>query len=227
MKRAILSVLMSTMVLGGTALGADLNWNAGGSTNFYTPTSAFQWQGFYAGINGGYGFGTSEFDPAAGGADSDNDTGGFSLGGQAGYNVDMGGFVLGAETDLQWSSIAFEEEIGGGNTLSSGIDAYGTLRGRAGMTFDRVMPYVTGGLAYGWGSVAVEDADGVRTTQTNNHLGWTVGAGLEAAATENITFKAELLYVDLGAQDYSSAPGGTSEVSQRFTVVRAGVNYKF
>lgn len=226
MKRAILSALAGAMVLGGTAQGADLGWNDG-SSNFYSPTSAFQWQGFYAGINAGYGWGSSEFDPAAGGASADNDTSGWQLGAQAGYNVDMGGFVLGAETDLQWSSIAFEEDIGGGNTLTAGIDGYGTLRGRAGMTFDRVMPYVTGGLAYGWGSVAVEDAAGVETTQTNTHMGWTIGAGLEAAATDNVTFKAEFLYVDLGGQDYVSAPGGGSEVSQRFSVVRAGVNYKF
>jgi outer membrane immunogenic protein len=226
MKR-LLCPLFAVALLSGTAHGADLGWNGGGNaSNFYSGTSAFMWQGFYAGVNGGYGFGTAEFDPALGGASSENDTGGFQLGGQAGYNVDMGGFVLGAETDLQWTSIAFDEDVVGG-TLTAGIDGYGTLRGRAGMTFDRVMPYVTGGLAYGWGSVKVEDGAGVTTSQTNMHTGWTVGAGLEAAATDNITFKAEFLYVDLGTQDYISAPGGTSDVNQRFSVVRAGINYKF
>ncbi|UXN75311.1 hypothetical protein N8D56_11150 [Devosia sp. A8/3-2] len=51
--------------------------------------------------------------------------------------------------------------------------------------------------------------------------------GLEAAATENITVKAEYLYVDLGTQTYSGLPGGSIDATQRFSVVRAGINYKF
>jgi len=228
MNRVVLFVLTGALALSSSlANGADLGWNeTGNSSNFYSNTSAFQWQGFYAGVNGGYGWGTLELDPAAAGASSDNDIDGWQAGIQAGYNVDMGGFVLGAETDIQWSSIAFSDDLGIGE-FKAGMDGYGTLRGRAGATFDRVMPYVTGGLAYGFGNVSVTDGLGVTTSQGKTHLGWTVGAGLEAAATDTLTIKAEYLYVDLGTQSYISAPGGTSDVTQRFSVVRAGVNYKF
>ena len=226
MKHAILSVFAGALLLTGTAHGADLDWNGGGGSTLYSGTSAFQWGGFYAGVNGGYAWGTAEREPAAGGPSTEDNTGGFALGAQAGYNFDMGGFVLGAETDLQWAAISHDEDIPGG-TLTAGVDGFGTVRGRAGVTFDRVMPYITGGLAYGWGTVSVEDGAGVKTSQDNTHVGWTVGAGLEAAAADNITFKAEFLYVDLGAQTYTSAPGPALDVSQRFGIVRAGLNYKF
>ena len=228
MTRKLILALSSAALLTTTAAAADLGWNAGAaSTEMFSGTSVFQWSGFYAGVNGGYGFGTLSREPVGGGVVTENNTGGWSLGGQAGYNVDMGGFVLGGEADLQWASIGHSEDLGAPGTLKANVDGFGTVRARAGLAFDRVMPYVTGGAAFGRGTVSMTDPADLVTSQTNTHMGWTVGAGLEAAATDNITIKAELLYVDLGSQTYTTAPGGDIDVSQRFGVVRAGVNYKF
>ena len=58
-------------------------------------------------------------------------------------------------------------------------------------------------------------------------MGWTAGVGLEAQATSNISIKAEYLYVDLGTQTYGGLPIGSIDATQRFSVVRAGLNYKF
>jgi outer membrane immunogenic protein len=227
--RTLALALATTALLTATAQAADLGWNGNTSPvgNLYSGTSAFQWTGFYAGVNGGHGFGTVSREPAGGGVVSDNNTGGWALGAQAGYNVDMGGFVLGGEADLQWSSISYDEKLGAPGTLKAGVDGFGTVRARAGVAFDRVMPYVTGGVAFGNSTISLTDPANVVTSQTNTHMGWTIGAGLEAAATDNITLKAEYLYVDLGTQSYSTAPGGNIDVTQRFGVIRAGINYKF
>lgn len=228
MKHAAI-VLGGALLLTGTAQGADLSWNGGAAaTPFYSSSSAFNWSGFYAGVNAGYGGGSSIREATVGGPEIEDNTGGWSAGGQVGYNMDMGGgFIAGVEADGQWSSIGFDEDIGAAGTFESGIDAYGTLRGRAGMAFDRVMPYVTAGAAVGRGTMSTTDAANVVTSQSNTHLGWTVGAGLEAAATDNLTIKAEYLYVDLGTQTYSGLPGGSVDGTQRFSLVRAGLNYKF
>lgn len=228
MTRTLILALTSAALLTASAQAADLGWSGGNASpvNMYTPSSAFQWSGFYAGVNGGYGFGNVSREPVGGGPVTNNNTGGWELGGQAGYNMDMGGFVIGAEADLQWSNIGYEAVIGA-NTAKASIDGFGTVRARAGIAFDRVMPYVTGGVAYGRGTVSSTTGAGVVTSQSNTHLGWAVGAGLEAAATDNITLKAEYLYVDLGSQPYTTAPGGNSDVGQRFGVIRAGINYKF
>ncbi|SMQ75689.1 outer membrane immunogenic protein [Devosia lucknowensis] len=224
MKHSLLA-LSALLLAAASAQAADLNWaNNNATSPMYSPTSAAQWTGFYAGVSGGYGWGTTGITPANPGGQVNNNSGGWTLGGQAGYNVDMGGFVLGGEADLQWANIGYSEPIGGG-TFTAKTDMFGTLRARAGVPVGQVMPYATLGVAYGRGSATVDT--GVTTTQTANHFGWTAGVGLEAQATNNLSFKAEYLYVDLGSQAYNGLGIGARDVTQRFSVVRAGVNYKF
>src|SRR5690606_25490980 len=160
------------------------------------------------------------------GGQTDNNSSGWMLGGQVGYNMDMGGFVVGGETDLQWANIGYSEPVAGGGTFEAKTDFFGTLRARAGVPVGQVMPYATLGIAYGRGSAKIDD--GVTTIQTANHFGWTAGLGLEAQATANLSFKAEYLYVDLGSQAYNGLPTvGDRDIGQRFSVVRGGLNYKF
>ncbi|MCS6762343.1 MAG: porin family protein [Candidatus Devosia symbiotica] len=204
----------------------DLGWNSGSST-MYSPTPASSWEGFYAGINAGYGWGSLVCQPVGGGAKSENNSGGWQLGAEAGYNMDMGSFVLGAEGDIQFASIGYEQNLGITGKLKSGMDVYGTIRGRTGMTFGAVMPYLTGGFAAGRGSVSLTDPANVVTSQSATHLGWTLGVGMEAQATNQITIKAEYLYVDLGTQTYNGLPIGNHDITERFGVVRAGINYTF
>lgn len=204
---------------------ADLGWSAPATSPMYSPTSVAQWTGFYAGISGGFGWGTTVNSPALPGGVTDNNSSGWTLGGQAGYNMDMGGFVLGGEADLQWANIGYQENIAGG-TFEAKTDFFGTLRGRAGIPVGQVMPYATLGVAYGRGTA--QETTGITSVQTANHFGWTAGVGLEAQATSNLSLKAEYLYVDLGSQNYAGLPTvGARDISQRFSVVRAGVNYKF
>lgn len=221
-------MLSATLLLTTATQAADLGWNAGASP-VYSPTPASDWSGFYAGVNGGYGWGTLTRQPVGGGPQTANNTSGWNLGAQAGYNMDMGGFILGAEADLQWSNVGYSEDIPGIGSFKAGVDFYGTLRGRAGMAFGQVMPYVTGGVAAGRGTASVTNGVGVTTSQSATHMGWTAGVGLEAQATQNISIKAEYLYVDLGTQTYAGPLAGLGgiDATQRFSVVRAGINYKF
>lgn len=224
MKYAISFLAGCALTLAGPALAQDMSWTG---SSYYSGTSAYDWSGFYAGINGGYGWGTFSQEPEGGGATSEEDASGWLVGAQAGYNVDFGGFVVGAEADLQWAPIGFSEDLGGGDEFEAGIDGFITTRARAGATFGPVMPYVTGGLAIARGTVGVTDDNDVSTSQSKTHWGWTAGVGLEAAATENLTFKAEYLYVDLQAQTYDTAPGGSIDASHSFSIIRGGVSYKF
>lgn len=219
------ALLISAALLSATpAFAADLNWNSGGNgaSTIYSSTPATDWTGFYAGVSGGYGWGTQTTQPTVGGARTETNSNGWQLGGQAGYNVDLGGFVVGGEADLQWANVGVETGIAGG-TRNTGVDYYGTIRGRAGATFGQVMPFVTAGFAMGRGSVT-DTVGAVKKSESATHTGWTAGLGLEAKATDNITVKAEYMYVDLGTQSYGVIG---QDVTQRFSVIRAGVNYKF
>lgn len=224
MKRQALSIA-ALLLLSTAAQAADLGWNSGASP-IYSPSPVSSWEGFYAGINAGYGWGTLTRQPAAG-AKADYNSSGWQFGGQAGYNMDMGGVVLGGEADLQFASIGQEQDMGATGKFRAATDVYGTIRGRAGVTFGAVMPYVTAGFAAGRGTASVTDTANVVTSQSANHVGWTIGAGLEAQASEQISLKAEFQYVDLGTQTYNGLPMGSQDITQRFGVVRAGVNYRF
>ena len=69
------------------------------------------------------------------------------------------------------------------------------MRGRIGYSFDRVMPYATGGLAVGDIRAATPGFAG----GTSTNAGWTLGGGVEVALPGNWSAKAEYLRVDLGS----------------------------
>jgi len=112
---------------------------------------------------------------------------GFLVGSTLGANFQAGAFVFGLEGDIDYSGVTTTMPAAdGGGTFNSRWIA--TARGRAGYAIDRVLLYVTGG-----GAFANLQAPGVTTTGT----GWTAGAGVEFALTQNWTAKAEYLFVDI------------------------------
>jgi outer membrane immunogenic protein len=210
---AIVGVLSTS-----TAFAADLSTPFQPTSVAYASTSAFDWSGFYAGINAGYGWAKAD----GAGLTSEDDIRGWLGGAQVGYNYDFGGFVLGAEGDIQISGVKIKEDLGGGNSMEVGLDAFGSVRARAGISADRFLPYVTAGVA--WGRAGIKaTGPGVSDSHYENYVGWTVGGGLEYAATDNITVRGEYLYTDFGARDF----GLGSDIALKTSVVRAGVNFKF
>lgn len=182
----------------------------------FSDTSVFEWSGFYAGANVGYGWAQIE----SGGFMFDELEGVFG-GIQIGYNYDFGGFVLGAEADVQLSNISYEEDILGA-TGRLAIDTFGTIRARGGIVVDRFLPYVTGGLAWANASGSLT-AGGATLEVDDSYVGWTAGLGAEYAVTHNVTIKAEYLFIDFGDADFDTGV----DVGLTTHVVRTGVNFLF
>ena len=187
-------------------------------------TPAYNWTGFYVGINGGGAFGRSELSNTRGTTSYDVDGG--LVGGTIGYNYQINQLVLGLEGDIDWADISGNTNSGICTTAvcSTKNDWLGTVRGRIGYAFDRFMPYVTGGAAFGDVKTSVAGFSG----QTDTKAGWTAGGGLEFAINGPWTAKVEYLYVDLGDDTCSAANCGLSTTTNfRTSIVRAGVNYRF
>jgi outer membrane immunogenic protein len=181
----------------------------------------FSWTGFYAGINGGYGFGKSNWEgpPTTG----DFNVNGPLVGGTIGYNLQTGAWVWGAELDADYSWIKGSTT----NTCATGCETRNTWlttgRARIGYAWDRFLPYVTGGAAYG--SVKATFAG---NSETHDKFGWTLGGGVEYAFLGSWSAKLEYLYVDLGKASCSAATCGVaSDVKFNTSLVRVGVNYRF
>ncbi|WP_029352455.1 outer membrane protein [Bosea sp. 117] len=174
---------------------------------------AFNWTGFYLGVNAGYGWGSGSGLTDDLGIDPD----GWLAGGQIGVNYQFGNnVVLGAEADIQGSDFKDNDDFYG---VRSKMDYFGTVRARLGYAFDNVLPYVTGGLAWGHNEIKY---DGFTSDKT--HVGWTVGGGVEWGFAPNWTAKAEYLYMDFGDEYYDSIG---ADAGLTANVLRAGLNYKF
>jgi outer membrane immunogenic protein len=177
------------------------------------PAAAYDWTGFYVGLNVGYAWG--EFDGGSnrqgfGGRDIDGIIGGAQVGG----NWQWDKFVAGLETDIQGTG--FDSSNSGKFKPEGGI--FGTVRGRVGFAFDRFLVYGTGGFAY-------SDVN-IKKNNDDWKWGWTAGGGVEAAITDNISVKVEYLYADLG-DDTVRVRGDRFKYDYTQNVVRVGVNYKF
>ena len=182
----------------------------------------YNWTGFYAGINGGYGWGESTWSLLPG--QTIKPKGGL-VGGTLGYNFQTGSWVWGIEGDIDWSGVKGSVVCAGILTCETSNTWLGTIRGRIGYAFDRFMPYFTGGGAFG-NVKASASLPGFTTSQQSTYAGWTLGAGLEWAFLGNWTAKVEYLYVDLGSKNLGIGPI-VNNVSFKENIVRAGVNYRF
>jgi outer membrane immunogenic protein len=230
---------VATLAIAASAQAADLPSRAAPAP-FIAAVPIFTWTGFYVGVNAGYGWNVNDnnnnyYDSSLGfyGNNSDSD-GGFVGGGQIGYNYQIGQFVIGVETDLQYADIGGKSNnyLAGGYSGNKNTDGYfGTVRARAGVALDRALIYVTGGFAYG------DIASGSSTlyapslgyyygSNDDVNTGWTLGGGVEYAFTNNLTAKVEGLYVNLDTKNNNVGLYSDSNNAE-FGVVRAGLNFKF
>ena len=162
---------------------------------------ASNWTGFY--IGGLVGYGTGNYGPGTTpvfdqGVIFPSSITGLIGGVQAGYNYQLpNNVVLGVETDMSFPSPPKGPAAG---SFSTSIDYIGTARGRVGYAYGAVLPFVTGGLAWGRTRVGVNDADGISTASKSlTHVGWTAGAGVEFPISGQWTGKFEYDYIDLGS----------------------------
>jgi outer membrane immunogenic protein len=233
MRRLLAAGLLALIGATGTSFAADLSATLP-TTKAPIPASTINWSGFYVGVNaGGDWYGGKGF--AGGGnvqslfpasniinvpSTFDRTSAGFTAGGLAGYNYQIGSFVLGAETDFNYIDSRSDnhgaltefccgdvsEMYGHGST--SQLDWFGTARARLGfLPTARLLIYGTGGLAYGEVEGTLEHHNvfsGIATSRywqgsdSDVKVGWTLGAGAECALTSAISIRAEYVYPDLG-----------------------------
>jgi outer membrane immunogenic protein len=222
MKRVFLA-LVGLAALTGTAAAADLPPRMAPAPYYKAPAEVqvYNWTGFYIGINGGGGFGRSQWDSIG----SSFDVSGGLVGGTVGYNYQFGQAVVGVEGDIDWADINGTTNTACPFGCKTTDNWLSTVRGRLGYAADRFMPFITGGAAFGDIRASTPGFAGA----SNTEAGWTVGAGLEFAIAGNWTAKAEYLYVDLGKFNCGISCGAavTDNVSFTTNIVRAGVNYRF
>lgn len=225
MRKIILSVAALLAATASPTFAADLPARKAAAPEPPPPPA---WTGFYAGVNGGYSWTSSNaitqsyVDTASGGFVTNAALGnipfqtqapnqGFIGGGQVGFNWQFDNrFVVGVEADLQGltGGDGTVNVISGNSatSFSRGIAEIGTVRGRVGyLVTPTVLVFGSGGLAYGQGSLT-GNYYGAWTPpvqlidyETQTLAGFAAGGGVEWLFLPKWSVKAEYLYYDLGA----------------------------
>ncbi len=174
---------------------------------------AFTWTGPYFGIDGGAGWLNGDF--SAGGASVSEDFNGGLFGGFVGYNWQLdNSIVLGVEGNLEYNWN--DKDLVPG--LNVGTDWSGAVRARVGYAFDHALLYGAAGWTATRGFIDAPGFD--KETETFN--GYTVGAGVDWAFTNNIFGRVEYRYNDYGSKDILGL-----DVDLDQNVVKVGLGVKF
>jgi outer membrane immunogenic protein len=224
---------------------------------------AYNWSGFYVGLNAGGHWGTDN-DPAF--VSADNDFGsniglvadpapsklspkGFAGGAHLGYNWQTSNIVYGIEADFDGLTGSAERNL----ITLQGFDVYqfkdhasdqwmSTVRARVGLSFDRLLIFGTGGVAFShWQtshSIAeVGESWGGATSDSFFRTGWVAGGGFEYAIDPHWIIRGEYLHADFGTHTSNFTAGAPAfpQIGTTFVhpeklsenIARAGVSYKF
>ncbi|HEY7382965.1 MAG TPA: outer membrane beta-barrel protein [Beijerinckiaceae bacterium] len=267
MKRLFL--VMAAMTAASAASAADLPGRAAVvAPSFAAP--AFTWTGFYVGANAGYTWSDADAEMVSVGGnllpvDIRNgvfptnigiDREAFIGGAQAGYNMQFGMFVAGAEADISWAGSQDSKTYSvidpapppwpfagalTNSTFGTELEWLATFRLRGGIAVDRALFFVTAGVAGGevtnsFGIGIPMIAYNKTWSRSDTEWGAVVGGGMEYALTDSISLKAEYLYYNLGdrtihASDPATAGFGAEFIDYKFkndgNIVRGGVNVRF
>jgi outer membrane immunogenic protein len=270
-KLMLIAVTLGAVVAAGATQAASRHTAEGHNAPMMTPV--YDWNGIYVGVNAGGAFGRASVNPMVTSEACDNPPGcvpilallsagqsmspsGFTGGVQVGVNRQFHNVLVGFETDLDYFGMRGSFAYGPTRPSAFPITGTGagsvttnwlvTFRPRAGLVVDRLLAYVTGGLALTDQS-NTEMSQVVVFGQTNgpigtfnlsstSNIGSVVGAGLEFAWSDQVSVKAEYLHLDF-TRTSALAPvaggiggfdGATMSSSWHLTadVVRAGINHK-
>jgi outer membrane immunogenic protein len=224
MKKILTAALLASVAT--SAFAADLPTRKGPPPAPIVYAPPFSWTGFYVGVNGGYGigdfssFGSTVFGHPDGGL----------VGGTAGYNYQIGQFVIGAEGDLDWADLQNTRTFTDGSTSKAQVNSLAHVLARGGVAFDRALFYVAGGYAGGDVKGTFHDTAIPGSPIFSNdgwQNGWAVGAGVEYAITNNVSVKGQYLFSQLSDKTYFAGTPDVVKTHLDVNTFTAGVNYKF
>lgn len=235
MKKILLGTVgLMALGLATSANAADLRGRAPVYKAPVAVAMVYNWTGFYIGGQVGGLWGTTDAVsgpfPGLINQSYSYNLSGVAGGLHAGYNFQFSNLVVGAEADIEASSVD-NTGIGTlGYTHQTRMPWLGSVRARAGYAMGNTLLYATGGWAYGHVEITKAVAPGAAPFAQfdDTRSGWTVGGGVEHAFAPNWTGRIEYRYTDLGTTDFTSVAANSQDSSTvKFHAVRAGISYKF
>ena len=198
--------------------------------------AAYDWSGFYIGINGGGATSNIDWnsDPSSGfpGDEGSHHATGGTVGGQIGYRWQMSSWVFGLEAQGNWADFkgSNASNIFPNTTNQTKIDSFGLFTGQIGYAWDRTLLYVKGGAAVTdnkYTSVTTGVGGGVDSAN-ETRWGAAVGVGFEYAFAPSWSLGFEYDHLFMGNNDVVSNAGFIADhIKEDVDLFTARVNYKF
>ncbi|OHV76299.1 outer membrane protein [Rhizobium sp. LCM 4573] len=174
------------------------------------PAPVSNWAGAYIGAYGNYDWGRF--------GSGDYDADGAGGGAFGGYNWQSGQIVYGIEGDVGYTK---QDQTILGGAVDAESTWGGSVRGRVGYDMNPFLLYGTAGVAFQ--NNELKDAT---SSDDKTSVGYTVGAGVEAFVTSNITARVEYRYTDFGSKDFNLDSGRVSRGFDDHSV-KVGIGVKF
>lgn len=213
MIKSMLVTAATFAAISGAALAADLT-PPPEPAPIAEEVPVFTWSGGYIGLQGGGAW--ADGDLSVPGAHSTRNLDGGVFGAFAGWNFQNDNIVYGVEGDVYYNWNDGDKNVFGtrGNV---GTDWAGGIRGRLGYSFDKALIYGAAGWTTTRGFIELPGDDEKKTLN-----GWTVGAGVDYAITNNIFARGEYRFNDYGSADFS---GIDLDVKQHQLTIGVGVKF--
>ena len=192
--------------------------------------AAYDWSGFYAGINGGGATGNIDWNEDGFGDEGSHNASGGTAGGQIGYRWQMSSLVFGLEAQGNWADFA-----GSNISLQTGlqnqtkIDSFALFTGQIGYAWDRALFYVKGGAAMTDNTYNVFTGPGGGLVDNASETRWgaAVGVGFEYAVAANWSLGFEYDHLFMGNNDVIFVSGTGDHINENADIFTARLNYKF
>ncbi|MGD0021143.1 MAG: outer membrane protein [Smithellaceae bacterium] len=218
MKRILFSVIFTVLVFTSkSALAA----------------SAYNWTGFYAGLQGSYDVGTSDFDWTLYHTHADHIIKGVMGGILFGYNYQTPvNVVVGVDVDFNGGKIAGSSSCPNNSfDCRTEVNWVGSARARVGYAVSRFLPYAAVGIAYSQVELfANETATGTEDENTKNtYFGWTPSIGVDFAFTKNLIGRFEYAYYDFASNNVTTTGKFIENIDSKikFQSFTLGLTWKF
>lgn len=215
--------LVAAALLAGTSIASAADLPARTYSKAPIVSPAYNWSGFYVGLQGGYAWQADTTNATAAGGFGDL-KGGF-VGGTIGYNfMASPNWLLGIEAEGAWADI--NQTIGVLPILGAKdtVRGFGSVSGRLGYVSGPILIYGKGGVAFGSNKLEVTVLN-VTASDTQTHVGFVAGGGVEYMFAPNWSVKGEYLYTSFGSENYFNGVLRSGDVS--FHTVKGGINYHF
>ena len=232
-KLTILATAMIAVGAAAPAVAADLPARAP-ATYTKAPAivqAAYDWSGFYIGINGGGATGNVDWNADGFGDEGSHHPSGGTVGGQVGYRWQMSSWVFGLEAQGNWADFKGSNTslVFANTTNQTKIDAFGLFTGQIGYAWDRTLLYVKGGAAMTDNTYNVFTGPGGGLVDNASETRWgaAVGVGFEYAVAANWSLGFEYDHLFMGNNDVIFVSGTGDHINENADIFTARLNYKF